>query len=448
MKQNTAADSRDERPDGNSEQVEPTPRVFRNIHGVPIEPTDDESPAADESMMAPSRRTILRGMAAAGGAAMLPTAAAQEVGDVRPGDSGGVLSPAEGAGAADPYTQTQFRAFADAMVPETPELAERIGDEHRPGGPAVELEKYIIYAFNSFVPAFVEPGGPTNTGLNLRFAEQFALTMDAGATLLVATGRNEDSLNLQQFPLGGPFSKLSQKDRFRAINLLENQDLTIDRDMLLGDTLGLVGGLLGVEEITNGLTEALTPGLSGKAFDSLDSISDELLNSPAGTSLDGLTNQLAEQLADTPTSVGDVIDNLRDQLFAGPFERDGLADKITDIPGFIKFQIMGVNAFSQLGYYSEWSGYGDTKTNCPSNREFNGVESVQSFAQTEYPGPARGYAALRDYPGDLEKGDTYTENEYSTDTSGGSGSDSGSTGDSGSDGGSSGDDGGVIGGLF
>jgi hypothetical protein len=49
----------------------------------------------------------------------------------------------------------------------------------------------------------------------------------------------------------------------------------------------------------------------------------------------------------------------------------------------------------------------------------------------------------------LEKGDTYTENEYSTDTSGGSGSDSGSTGDSGSDGGSSGDDdGGLIGGLF
>lgn len=439
MTQNTSADSRDERHDENndSEQSEST-RVFRNVNGVPIEPTGEASSTTDEAMMAPSRRTVLQGMAAAGGAALTSGVA---FGD--PGDES-LSSGAEGAGSADPHTTMTFQAVADAVVPETPELAEEIGDEHRPGGLEVELEKYLLYSFNSFVPALVEPGGPVNTGLNLRFAEQFAVTLDAGAILLVATGRNEDALDLQRFPLGGPFAKLSRKDRFRAIDLLEQQDLTIEPDMILSDVLGLVTGLLGVDDILDPLINELTPNLD---VTKLDPVTDELLNSPVGVSLDVLTNQITEQLADAPTGVGALLDGIRDQLFASPAAPDGFADNVTDIPGFIKFQIMGVNAFSQLGYYSEWSGYGDTKVNCPSNREFNGVENVQSFSQTKYPGPARGYAALRDYPGDLEKGDTYTENEYSTDTSGGS--DGGSTGDSGSDGDSSDDDdGGLFGGLF
>ena len=441
MKRSTTTDSRDERPDGNSSERLETARVFRNVHGVPIEPTDDESLPADGATMAPSRRTILQGMAAAGGAALLPSgvALAQE------GDES-LSSGAEGAGTADPHTTETFRAVADAVVPETPELADEIGDEHRPGGLEVELEQFLLYSCNSFVPALGEPGGPVNTGLTLRFAEQFAATLDAGAVLLVATGRNEDALDLQRFPLGGPFAKLSRKDRFRAIDLLEQQDLTIEQDMILGDVLGLVTGLLGVDDILGPLVDELTPGLDATE---LDPVTDELLNSPVGLSLDVLTNQITEQLANTPTSVGDLIDNIRDQLFASPAAPDGFADNVSDIPGFIKFQIMGVNAFSQLGYYSEWSGYGDSKTNCPSNRSFNGVDNVQSFSQTKYPGPARGYAALRDYPGDLEKGDTYTENEYSTDTSGGSDDSSGSE-DSGSDGSDDGDDddGGLIGGLF
>jgi hypothetical protein len=438
MTQNTSTDSRDERCDENnhSEQSEPVPRVFRNLNGVSIEPTGEISSTMNEGIMAPSRRTVLQGMAAAGGAALTSGVALAD-----PGDES-LSSGAEGAGSADPHTTTTFQAVADAVVPETPELAEKIGDEHRPGGLEVELEKYLLYSFNSFVPTLVEPGGPVNTGLNLRFAEQFAATLDAGAILLVATGRNEDALDLQRFPLGGPFAKLSRKDRFRAIDLLEQQDLTIEQDMILSDVLGLVTGLLGVDDILDPLIDELTPNLDATK---LDPVTDKLLNSPVGVSLDVLTNQITEQLANTPTSVGDLLDSIRDQLFASPAASDGFADNVTDIPGFIKFQIMGVNAFSQLGYYSEWSGYGDTKVNCPSNRKFNGVDNVQSFSQTKYPGPARGYAALRDYPGDLQKGDTYTENEYSTDTSSGSGD--GSTSDSGSGSGDS-DDGGLIGGLF
>jgi hypothetical protein len=436
MTRDTHADDRDEQHEEDTgSQSESAQGEFRNANGDPIEPTDDESSTADEPLMTPHRRTVLQGMAAAGGAALTSGVA---LGD--PGDES-LSSGAEGAGSADPHTTETFRAVADGIVPETPELAEEIGDEHRPGGLEVELEKFLLYSFNSFVPAYVEPGGPVNTGLNLRFAEQFAATLDAGAILLVATGQNEDALDLQRFPLGGPFAKLSRKDRFRAIDLLEQQDLTIESESLLGGdgVVGSLTGTLGVDDILGPLVDELTPGLDATK---LDPVTDKLLNSPVGVSLDVLTNQITEQLANTPTSVGDLLDSIRDQLFASPAAPDGFADNVGDLPGFIKFQIMGLNAFSQLGYYSEWSGYGDSKTNCPSNRNFNGVENVQSFSQTKYPGPARGYAALRDYPGDLEKGDTYTENDYSTDTSGGSG-------DSGSDGGSDGgDDGGLVGGLL
>jgi hypothetical protein len=309
--------------------------------------------------------------------------------------NGGPLSEAEGAGKADPYTLAQYRAVSDAMVPETPELARKIGEEHRPGGLEIELERFLIYSFNSFVPLVAAPAVDSTTGINLRFAEQFAATMDAGAILLIATGRNEDLPELTQFPFGGPFAKLSRKDRFRAINLLENQDLTLDTDSLLGGFAESMLGTVGADDLLDEVTGALTPGMN---VDSLDSVESELLNAAPGTSLDGIANTVTESLAgETPTDVGEVVDNIGDQLRRMPLNEDGILDKVTNYPGFIKFQIFGVNSFSQFGYYTEWSGYGDTKIACPSNRVFGGAEAVQSYDQTRYPGPARGYAAFRGY---------------------------------------------------
>jgi hypothetical protein len=53
-----------------------------------------------------------------------------------------------------------------------------------------------------------------------------------------------------------------------------------------------------------------------------------------------------------------------------------------------------VVAFTEVLYYSEWDGYVDY-TAPPSERAFTG--EVQSWPQTDYPGPAKGYAALRGY---------------------------------------------------
>lgn len=364
--------------------------AFKNVHGATLESKHDSSTTIHPSVPNTSRRTLLQGLAGVGGLALLPGGAAA-LGDLD--SNGGPLSDTEGAGEIDPYTRSTYRAVADAMVPETPELAEELGEEHRSGGLTIELERFLIYSFNSFVP--LNPGIPaTNTGLNLRFAEQFAATLDGGAALLLATGRNEDALSLSRFPLGGPFAKLSRKDRFRAINLLERQDLQIESNDLLADLTTPLTDVLGADDLFEELTTALTPGMS---VESLDGVNDELLNAPPGTSLDGLVDSVTERLADTPTSVGDVVDSIGDQIRTSPLGDDGLLDNITDYPGFIKFQIFGVNSFAQFGYYTEWSGYGDTKIACPSKRVFGSVDAVQSFTQTDYPGPARGYADFRGY---------------------------------------------------
>ena len=48
------------------------------------------------------------------------------------------------------YTRGTFAALVDAIVPETPELAD-LGDGHVPGGLAVGLEEAVIERVNGFV---------------------------------------------------------------------------------------------------------------------------------------------------------------------------------------------------------------------------------------------------------------------------------------------------------
>jgi hypothetical protein len=257
------------------------------------------------------RRTVLRGLVGAGGLAALPEGVAAQA------DDGPLGSGSEGAGEADPHTVATFRALVDALVPETPDVAAERGGEHEPGGLAIELERFLMYSFNSFVP--VEPGGPENTGATLRAAETFAGALDEAASELLARNENDDAPTTTRFSAGGTFAALSRDDRLRAVELLEAKEV------------------------------------------------------PLGS--------LAEE---------------------GSF-----ADDIADYDGFVQYQVTGMNLVAMLGYYSEWAGYGETKTDCPTDRVFEGIEAVQSFEQTDYPGPARGYADLRGY--EVQR---FVEDEY------------------------------------
>lgn len=71
-----------------------------------------------------------------------------------------------------------------------------------------------------------------------------------------------------------------------------------------------------------------------------------------------------------------------------------------------------VIGFAEMIYYSEWQGY-DEFTRPPSQRVHpNDPAAVQSWRQTEFPGFADGYAALRGYigtdDGSLGAGETWT----------------------------------------
>jgi hypothetical protein len=79
----------------------------------------------------------------------------------------------------------------------------------------------------------------------------------------------------------------------------------------------------------------------------------------------------------------------------------GAIDRLDDLlspmmpeVGILKYVVMAVNGLHGFGYYTEWSGLGDTKTNTPNEREMQkDPGEVQSRQQSGYPGPAPGYAA-------------------------------------------------------
>lgn len=182
----------------------------------------------------------------------------------------------------DPHTVATFQALVDMVVPETPALADELGEEHRAGGLNVELERVTIGFLDSAINIAIPPAND-DTGAPL--SEALADLMDSGASALLAQGANEDTPDPLRFEGGGPFASLSRLDRRRALAELEVQD-----------DLSLIVAVLVVAPM--------------------------------------------------------------------------------------------------LLYYSERTGYADFGAP-PGERGFTGA--VQSWEQTDYPGPANGYAALRGY---------------------------------------------------
>ncbi|AXG06885.1 hypothetical protein DU500_10835 [Haloplanus rubicundus] len=156
------------------------------------------------------------------------------------------------------HTVVTFRAIVDAVVPETPELDPEIGPEHVPGGLAVGLEEFAVtYVDDGFqlgLP-YVGPRG------NIPLADPIAQILDLAALRLVDRGANTGELDDDR-PVSllapgeasprvvrraaGPFSKLSRRDRLRAIGLLDELELEINQfeDELFEFDGGLVGQLV------------------------------------------------------------------------------------------------------------------------------------------------------------------------------------------------------------
>lgn len=162
-------------------------------------------------------------------------------------------------------TRITFRALVDAVVPETPELADELGEEYVPGGLSVGLAEFMLTYVNNMLSLDVPL---LSDGGNLRMATPFAKVLDSAALKLLLLGENESSPRFDR-PLdlfeddevsvvriylqAGTFSKLSRTDRLRTIALLDEfeLELPIADDFLFEFDAGLVG------QLVVGFTEAV-----------------------------------------------------------------------------------------------------------------------------------------------------------------------------------------------
>lgn len=118
------------------------------------------------------------------------------------------------------HTRGTFTALVDAILPETPELADR-GDEHVPGGRAVGLEDTVIERVNNFLETH---GAAEVVGDAVPLAPAVATLLDIAAVELLVRRRSEDGLNTPEEGFSrGIFSRLSREDRLRALRLLEDE---------------------------------------------------------------------------------------------------------------------------------------------------------------------------------------------------------------------------------
>jgi hypothetical protein len=159
----------------------------------------------------------------------------QGMGALGVGIGGGVGSPRqviEGVQAAlrgaeptdhDPHTVATWRAVVDAVVPRTPELGEELGEEHVPGGRAIDLSVGLI----EFLDGFISPEGAAPrlapTGETAPLSAAVAAALDAAAAELLAREGNRDEPDPSRLDGGATFAALSRRDRFRAMADLEER---------------------------------------------------------------------------------------------------------------------------------------------------------------------------------------------------------------------------------
>ena len=294
----------------------------------------------------------------------------------------------------DPHTVDTYRAIVDAVLPRTPQLEDELGPEHVPGGLDVELEKFIIWDFNHFQEIRSESIAPAGT--------------------VPADGEMPQSLFEVALDTTGEGTDL---DALRALGDDPDDATTGDLD---ADALEahLSFGSVGRFEVT--FSDLDSTGEGPAAFDLLVQDGSEvhhavLQNYPyANTFPYAFDLVAAEFLArgeneDAPSpnpefAGGGTFVRLsrRDRLRClwtivdgGAVDRlDGLLSPMMPVVGLLKFVVMAVNGLHGFGYYTEWSGYGETKTDDPADRELQVPEDeVQSRTQTGYPGPTNGYAA-------------------------------------------------------
>lgn len=193
-----------------------------------------------------------------------------------------------------PQTKTAFKALAEAVIPNTPDFAEKQGSIQLFGAMDLHTDDYLVWSLNHYLSLVI-----VVAGLNIYLANATGEMLDIAAQAL--TKGYKGTGNSPVVPGEAAFADLKPSDRFRAMTLLE---------------------------------------------------------------------QLELDLAALPI----------------PFHNN---------PGFVLTVSGVITLLVIFGYYSEWSGYGSTRLDSPDNRKIEHFPT--SWEQVGYPGPSKGYHALRGY---------------------------------------------------
>ncbi|SEP27787.1 hypothetical protein SAMN04487948_13124 [Halogranum amylolyticum] len=317
--------------------------------------------------------------------------------------SGATIAEAEAAVsdslASDPHTADTYRAIVDAIIPRTPELEAELGPEHVPGGVDVELEKFLVWDFNHFQEIRAEM--VTDPGLLDSVPEEMMPT-SLFETAFETTGSGSDLdalLDLADITLLDLVDDLevtgdALEERL-TLGPVERYEVSFADDV--ESTTGPAEFELVVETANETTHRVLQNYPYAPAFTIVfdvvaaeflalgrneDAISRDRTEFPAGGTFVQLSRE--DRLRCLWSIVdGSVVDRLDDLL----------SPLVPDV-GILKYVVMAVNGLHGFGYYTEWSGLGETKTNTPNERTLaTPPDEVQSREQSGYPGPEPGYAA-------------------------------------------------------
>ena len=343
---------------------------------------------------------------------------------------------------ADPHTRDTYRAIVDAIVPRTPELEDELGPEHVPGGLDVELEKFLIWDFNHFQEIRLEtlqtpietakvgegPLGNLGDGGNPLGDALGGLTgggeAGGGSSLDPVTELVDGLMAPELFQLD--LDTVSSGSELGALTDLVGLDAVEDLTGLLAlDNLDEFGELLdfgaadrlaidfadapipedaeGIAEfdlLVEGATEGTHQVVKNYPYAAVfpfvfDIVAAEFLLRGENEDTPSPNPEFAAGGTFVRLSREDRLRCLWNIVDGSVIDRlDGLLSPMLPAVGILKYVVMAVNGLHGFGYYTEWSGLGDTKTELPSDREMQKDPSeVQSRTQTGYPGPADGYAA-------------------------------------------------------
>lgn len=353
------------------------------------------------------RRTVLTGMGGIGLLSLsgmpLATASTEELAEL----------------SIDAYTRDTYRAIVDAIVPETPALGDELGPDHVPGGLEVGLEEFVVYGLNNFQEIQAES-----------ITEDAWIAFDEG--LLV---NNVDGL------ING--LTWTVRNTLELVGVEDGEDV-------FGDFDGMDVELLGVNDQTGAaridVTIETAGGTTVRTTENypyaelfaivFDLVAVEFLARKRNEDEPRVEGEFPAGGLFTRLSREDRLRCLESIIDGGILDAvDDTVGKILPTIGILKFAVMAIHGLTVIGHYSEWAGYGSTRTATPTERELEVPQGeVLGHRQAGFPGFEPGYADHRGF-----EVESFAENEWAhrfedgdgTDGDGGNGGDDGTDGSNG-----------------